>query len=116
MSLEDMSDRKVLEVLSITLPGDCGQVTYRYLPPEGAKSDALLLVRQPEGNWKSAEAAREGSYLVFDSQGDQTVIALLEAETTLPRWLFAGIAGVILVGAAVTAAVLKKRKNILEKS
>lgn len=116
MSLEDMSDRKVLEVLSITLPGDCGQVTYRYLPPEEIKGDTQLLVRQPEGNWEWVAQKKEGSYLVFEAPGGQTDIALLEAENRLPLWIFAGIAGVILVGAAVTAMILKKRKNILEKS
>ena len=106
---EEVSQAKILEVLSITVPEDCGQVVYRYLPPEGTEDTAMLLVRQSDGRWKHIESVRRGSYLVFDSAGSETLIALVEAREPLPWWIFAAGAALI-IGAVTAVCVIAKRK------
>ena len=106
---EEVSRAKVLEALSITVPEGCGQVVYRYLPPEDAEETAILLVRQTDGSWKHVEPVRRGSYLVFDGVGAETVIALVEAEAPLPWWIFA-VGALVLICAVTAVCVVKKRK------
>lgn len=108
-SVEAVAVGEILEAITITVPEGCGEVVYRYLPPENARETALLLVRQEDGSWKHEEPERSGSYLVFDARGTETVIALVAAERELSGWIIGGIA--VLAAAAVVAVLLVRRKR-----
>lgn len=108
---ERITRGKVLEALTIAVPEGCGQVVYRYLPPEKAEDTAVLLVRLEDGSWEKTEPERSGSYLVFRARGTETVIALAEADKEMTGWILAGAA--VLVLAAVSGILLIRKKKVL---
>ena len=108
---EAVSKATVLEALRFTVPEDCGQVVYRYLPPEGTGENPVLLVRQEDGSWAQAQTTRSGSYLVFDAVGTETVIVLTQEQTGAPWWAFAVGGAVLILAALAICLVIRKKKR-----
>lgn len=105
----DLSQNKtLLEAYDIEYVPAGNATAGRYLIPDGYKAkDLHIMLLDHDGQWTSALADVDGSYLVFDMNNDCSTIALVYAKA--PNWLVIAIVSMIIVIAASAAVITKKK-------
>ena len=99
---------QLLRCLTVHCTEPDGMTGGRLLLPDGADADRMTLLRRTaDGSWQPAEAAPDGSYLVFSLQSSDSALALVQAAPA-PLWPWAA-GGAVLLAAA--AALLHRRKR-----
>ena len=101
------ADQALLEVwdFRMTQPGK----RLRFLLPKDiAAEEVSLLIRSEEGDWETADAVSDGSYLVFETSLASGSFALVQT-TKNNTLLIAGAAGI--VGILIFLLLRKKRAN-----
>lgn len=99
--------RNIAEQWKLTIPEDGAEThTVRYLPAEEASGDLKVYVKEGQ-NWKEASVEIIGSYLTFETTGNEVEIAVLSAMEVWWVWLIAALLLTFL--SAVTARLLYKR-------
>lgn len=93
--------------LNLTEDSDCSA---RFRMPADADTDRLcLILRGADAVWRETDFTVDGSYLVFDMESGDDVIALVETKADPLPMILAGIALLaVLTGGAV---LLRKRKK-----
>lgn len=91
--------------------GDALRTGRLLLPADAAAADSLRLWTQDGWGWRERSFTVDGSYIVFDLDGDTGLLALVSKQP-LP-WLYIGAAGaaaaVLIIG--ICSAVRKKQKK-----
>lgn len=101
--------QQLLEALCITVPA-AGAVTLRYLPPEPVDESAQLLILTDSGLWQEVIYTADGSYLVFEADSGELLLALvLENGPDIP-WLLIAAIGAAVILITVGILVIRKRK------
>ena len=81
----------------------------RYLMPEAADKNSVLMVRLADSSWQKRDFMVNGSYLVFPMDGTETGFALYNNEGT--PWYWYAIGGTMGALAVVVITLLKKKKK-----
>lgn len=80
--------------------------------PDGYTSKQLgVLVRDEEGQWRSAETTTTGSYLVFDVKDTDTAYCLVELPKEMSPAVLIGIAAAAAVVIIIIVVLIVKRKQ-----
>lgn len=101
----------LLEVWSL-ITNEPGTVA-RFLLPEGTDTEQLkLLVGNESGAWREAEFDQDGSYLVFQLNEADEVLALVQGSADYTQWIIGGCAaGVVLLAVVLIIVNIRKKKK-----
>jgi len=88
-----------------------GIATLRYLPPENISAgDLCVMLKDGSGNWKQVPHTINGSYLVFQTDGQSNAFCVVSVQSA-PWGLYILSGCVFLVIAGIVMIVVIKRKN-----
>lgn len=108
--LPDMgSSHTLVEGWDVAMKGVKAVTGGRYLMPEAAEKNPVLMVRLADSSWQKRDFTVNGSYLVFEMDGTETGIALYNNEGT--PWYWYAIGGTMGALAVVVITLLKKKKK-----
>ena len=84
-----------------------------FLLPENYDAEKLVLkVQDASGNWTERAFVAEGSYIVFDFADGESGFALQQKEGGSMIYVFAVVAGIVVLTLAVGTIVRKKTKKV----
>jgi hypothetical protein len=112
----ELEDGTVLEAWVLDISGSSkiqGNYSVHYLTPElNRKTDKLELYSYVDGQWVPLDYKTNGSYTVFDWDGNSLVFCALEVESKANTALIIGgsVLALAAVG-AVTARLIGKKKS-----
>lgn len=100
---------EALDVRTIFAEGSVdGRYNVRYLAPIEAENVIIYIYR--DGSWHLAETRAEGSYLIFEAEGDSVSFAAIEREKEFPVVEVAVVSGAVLM-IAILLIIRKIHKN-----
>jgi len=99
----------VLDVQTVAAEGSVdSQYHVRYLAPIEAENVIIYIYR--DGSWHLTETRAEGSYLIFEAEGDTVSFAAIELEKEFPVMEVAAASGAVLL-IAILLIIRKIYKN-----
>ena len=84
----------------------------RYLPPENISSNKLcIMLKDQSGNWKQVNHTTNGSYLVFQTDGNANAFCVVPAaHMPWQIYLISGVSILVIAG-VILLVVIKRRKR-----
>lgn len=95
-----------LESCTITIPAGGKSHTLHIRVPDGKKQYRVELLQ--DGVWQQRDAKRDGSFLIFEQEGNELTFRLTE-KPSMQGYLIAGGAGISLAAAAVWVYLKRKK-------
>ena len=98
-----------IEAWNLSLPE--GSVQLRYRLPEGCDPDKVLLrLQDADYNWRDVTFTVDGNYIVASLQNGDRALQLVTAPANYTVFILI-VAGILLLGAAVSAVAVTQRKK-----
>lgn len=102
-------NRELEEIWEVELPSDGQQThTFRYLPEDSDPANLDLYIKQ-NGTWKKVKTEAAGSYLTFQTEGNQVQIAVVSTMAVWWVWLIAGV--LILCFLFIAGSLMRKKRK-----
>lgn len=96
----------------VFLSGEASADRLRFLIPDTEDTRLIRLsVRSTDGSWRTVDHTVNGSYIVFDWNGNDEAFALVLDEPDFALWYCAGAGGLLFVMIIVISVAVKRRKN-----
>ncbi len=112
---------EVLEKWVMTVEGSGSDKSYtiHYLEPEHTMRTGVVSLYSFDGqSWSKLVTTDDGSYLLFDWQGDSAVFCAVETARDISAYIYAGAGVALLVASGFVLSAVKKRRaaSVLKSS